>query len=209
MTDWSSNALLYVLLRLLCSESSRRQGVTSQPGVRGHARGEALLTLAPASRRSTTPKRVSSSQTFLDTAFTAGGDMTQALPVVYAPAAAPVLAVPPDSRVAMSVGLGHQAPLQLLPPGLQPPAALQTAPWQHVRMSPTGIPQLPMATATVQWQTVSPAAGACAPRNSLQAELLAVRAVVASASAQLHGCQAQLVQVTLSCSSCAAAANVE
>jgi hypothetical protein len=123
--------------------------------------------------------------------------MAQALPVVYAPAAAPVLGLPPpDSRLALSVGLGHQPPLQLGPPGLQPPAALQTAPWQNVRLSPTGMRQLPTAATMAPWQTVSPVAGACAPRNSLQAELLAARAVVASASAQLHGCQAQLVQVT-------------
>ena len=46
------------------------------------------------------------------------------------------------------------------------------------------------------WQPFASSAGACAPQNSLRAELLAVRAEAATASAQLHGCQAQLAQVT-------------
>ena len=127
--------------------------------------------------RGATPKRANSSQTFFDTAFTAGGDAGAPLPFVCTPAAAPIYRSP-SARFAVPRLAVMLPPVQLSSsPGMQP------------------LPPEVMAP----WQCIASAAGACAPQNSLRAELLAVRAEAATASAQLHGCQAQLVQVTRCC----------
>lgn len=79
----------------------------------------------------------------------------------------------PDARLAIPRLTVLLPPAQLAPPCIQP------------------------LEVTAPWQTLATSAGACAPQNSLRAELLAVRAEAATASAQLHGCQAQLAQVIL------------
>ncbi len=131
------------------------------------------LTYDCGTRRGATPKRANSSQTFFDTAFTACGDPGSALPVVCASAAAPIIRSP-SALFAVPRLAVMLPPVQLAPPGVQHalPAEL---------MAP--------------WQCFASAVSASAPQSSLRAELLAVRAEAAAASAQLHGCQAQLVQV--------------